>query len=194
MGLGDLAGKEFTDVLDGIDRLDDMGLIDPKRVGIGGGSYGGYFASWGATRHSKRFAAAVSFVGVSNQISKRNTTDIPWEDYHVHWGIWTHEDFAKVYDRSPVKWAQGSTTPTLILHGTEDPRVHPSQSLELYRALKMHGKAPVRLVWYPGEGHGNRRNTSRLDYLVRTMDWFETYLQGKGKELPPALPNYPIGK
>ncbi|HOJ04466.1 MAG TPA: S9 family peptidase [Bacteroidota bacterium] len=194
MGLGDLAGKEFTDVLDGIDRLDDMGLIDPKRVGIGGGSYGGYFASWGATRHSKRFAAAVSFVGVSNQISKRNTTDIPWEDYHVHWGIWTHEDFAKVYDRSPVKWAQGSTTPTLILHGTEDPRVHPSQSLELYRALKMHGKAPVRLVWYPGEGHGNRRNTSRLDYLVRTMDWFETYLKGSGKEMPPALPDYPVGK
>ncbi len=194
MALGDLAGKEFTDVLDGIDKLVEMKLVDPKRVGIGGGSYGGYFSAWGATKHSKRFAASVVFVGVSNQISKRNTTDIPWEDYHVHWGIWTHEDFEKVYDRSPVKWANGSSTPTLILHGTEDPRVHPSQSLELYRSLKMFGKAPVRLVWYPGEGHGNRRNTSRLDYIVRTMDWFDTYLQGNGKDMPAAIPAYPVEK
>ncbi len=192
MGLGDLAGKEFTDVLDGIDALSEKGLIDNQRVGIGGGSYGGYFSAWAATRHSKRFAASVVFVGVSNQISKRNTTDIPWEDYYVHWGLWTHDNFEKVYDRSPVKWAQGSTTPTLILHGTEDPRVHPSQSLELFRSLKMHGKAPVRLIWYPGEGHGNRRNPARLDFIMRTMDWFDFYLQGDGKGIPPADLEYQI--
>ena len=192
MGLGDLAGKEFTDVLDGIDALIGKGMVDAKRVGIGGGSYGGYFSAWAATRHSERFAAAVVFVGVSNQISKRNTTDIPWEDYYVHWGIWTHENFEKVYDRSPVKWAKDSRTPTLILHGTEDPRVHPSQSLELYRSLKMHGKAPVRLIWYPGEGHGNRRTPARLDYIMRTMDWFEFYLQGDGTGMPPSTLEYGI--
>jgi len=192
MGLGDLAGKEFDDVLDGIDHLIDMGFVDADRVGMGGGSYGGYFSAWAATKHSKRFAGAVVFVGVSNQISKRNTTDIPWEDYLVHWDIWTYEDYEKVYDRSPVKWALGSTTPTLILHGTEDPRVHPSQSLELYRTLKLHGKAPVRLIWYPGEGHGNRKNTSRLDYLVRTMDWFDTFVKNKGTKMPSALPTYPL--
>ena len=192
MGLGDLAGKEFTDVLDGIDALIGKGMVDAKRVGIGGGSYGGYFSAWAATRHSERFAAAVVFVGVSNQISKRNTTDIPWEDYYVHWGIWTHENFEKVYDRSPVKWAKDSRTPTLILHGTEDPRVHPSQSLELYRSLKMHGKAPVRLIWYPGEGHGNRRNPARLDYIMRTMDWFDFYLQGDGTGMPPSTLEYGI--
>ena len=193
-GLGDLAGKEFTDVLDGIDVLVDKGYVDPDRVGIGGGSYGGYFSAWGATRHTDRFAASVVFVGVSNQISKRNTTDIPYEDYHVHWGIWTYEDVEKVWDRSPVKWAGQNKTPTLILHGTEDPRVHPSQSLELYRSLKLHGNAPVRLVWYPGEGHGNRRNPARLDYIVRTMQWFDTYLKGEGKEMPPAIPDYPLGE
>lgn len=192
MGLGDLAGKEFDDVLDGIDVLVEKGLVDAKRIGMGGGSYGGYFSAWAATKHSERFAAAVVFVGVSNQISKRNTTDIPWEDYHVHWGIWTHENFDKVYDRSPVKWAQQNRTPTLILHGKEDPRVHPSQSLELYRSLKMHGKAPVRLVWYPGEGHGNRRNPARLDYIMRTMDWFDFYLKGDGKGMPPADLEYPV--
>ncbi len=192
MGLGDLAGKEFEDVLDGIDALVEKGLVDSKRVGIGGGSYGGYFSAWAATRHSKRFAASVVFVGVSNQVSKRNTTDIPWEDYLVHWGIWTHEDFEKIYDRSPVKWANGSTTPTLILHGTEDPRVHPSQSLELYRSLKTHGKAPVRLIWYPGEGHGNRRNPARLDFIMRTMDWFDFYLKGDAEGMPPADLEYPV--
>ena len=192
MGLGDLAGKEFTDVLDGIDALIDNGFVDEDRVGIGGGSYGGYFSAWAATRHSSRFAASVVFVGVSNQISKRNTTDIPYEDYYVHWGIWTHEDVEKIWDRSPVKWALGSTTPTLILHGKEDPRVHPSQSLELYRSLKLHGKAPVRLVWYPGEGHGNRRNPARLDYIMRTMDWFDHYLKGNGQGAPPAELSYPV--
>ena len=181
-GFGDLAGKEYNDVLDGIDHLIDIGYVDKTRVGIGGGSYGGYFSAWSATRHTERFAASVVFVGISNQISKRNTTDIPWEDYLVHWGFWTHENMKKVWDASPVKYAPGSKTPTLILHGTEDPRVPPSQGLELYRKLKLHGKAPVRLIWYPGEGHGNAKNTNRLDYIVRTMEWFDYYLKDKGPE------------
>uniref|UniRef100_A0A7V2ZLS8 S9 family peptidase n=1 Tax=Ignavibacterium album TaxID=591197 RepID=A0A7V2ZLS8_9BACT len=176
MGFGDLAGKEFEDVIDGIDYLIQQGFVDKNKVGIGGGSYGGYFSAWAATKYTDRFAASVVFVGISNQISKRNTTDIPYEDYYVHWGLWTHENEQLVWERSPVRYAHQSKTPTLILHGKEDPRVHPSQSLELYRALKLHGKAPVRLVFYPGQGHGNSKNTSRYDFLVRTLEWFEYYL------------------
>ncbi|MBS4013161.1 MAG: S9 family peptidase [Bacteroidetes bacterium] len=176
-GYGDLAGVEFDDVLDGIDDLINKGMVDPKRVGMGGGSYGGYFSAWAATKHTERFAAAVVFVGISNQISKRNNTDIPWEDYYVHWGYWTHKKFEDVYSRSPIKYAHQSKTPTLVLHGTEDSRVHPAQGLELYRTLKLHGQAPVRLIWYNGEGHGNRKNVHRLDYLIRTMEWFDYYLR-----------------
>ena len=176
-GYGDLVGTEYDDVIDGIDHLIDIGYVDIDRVGIGGGSYGGYFAAWSATRHTDRFAASVMFVGISNQVSKRNTTDIPYEDYYVHWGYWTHEDWQDVYSRSPVKYAHQSLTPTLILHGDADPRVHPSQGLEMYRALKLHGNAPVRLIWYENEGHGNARNVHRLDYIVRTMDWFDHYLR-----------------
>ncbi len=176
-GYGDLVGVEYDDVIDGIDHLIDIGYVDIDRVGIGGGSYGGYFAAWSATRHTDRFAASVMFVGISNQVSKRNTTDIPYEDYYVHWGYWTHEDWQDVYSRSPVKYANQSLTPTLILHGDADPRVHPSQGLEMYRALKLHGNAPVRLIWYENEGHGNARNVHRLDYIVRTMDWFDHYLR-----------------
>ncbi|MFY0672928.1 MAG: S9 family peptidase [Bacteroidia bacterium] len=183
---GDLADEEFNDVLDGIDYLVKNKGVDRNRVGIGGGSYGGYFSAWAATKHSEHFKASCVFVGVSNQISKRNTTDIPMEDYLVHWGIWTNEDIELIYDRSPVKYASNNTTPTLILHGKEDPRVHPSQSLELYRQLKLHGDAAVRLVWYPGEGHGNRKNPARIDYALRTMQWFDFYLlEGNDKDSIP---------
>jgi dipeptidyl aminopeptidase/acylaminoacyl peptidase len=186
LGQKDLADEEFTDILDGIDKLVADGKVDRNRVGIGGGSYGGYFSAWAATRHSDRFAAAVCFVGIGNQISKRNTTDIPYEDYYVHWLIWSNEDIQLMYDRSPVKWASNNKTPTLILHGKDDPRVHPSQSLELYRTLKMQGKAPVRLVWYPGEGHGNRNNPAQLDYAIRTLEWFTFYL--KESHAPGEMP------
>jgi dipeptidyl aminopeptidase/acylaminoacyl peptidase len=176
-GFGDLAGGEFNDVIDGIDYLIAEGLVDKDKVGIGGGSYGGYFSAWAATRFTDRFAAAVVFVGISDQVSKRLTTDIPYEDYFVHWGFWTYENEDLVWERSPARYVKDTKTPTLILGGKEDTRVHPSQSLELYRGLKVHGDAPVRLIRYPGEGHGNRKNTSRLDYNLRTMRWFEYYLQ-----------------
>lgn len=193
-GYGDLVGVEYDDVLDGIDHLIEVGYVDAEKVGMGGGSYGGYFSAWSATRHTERFAASVVFVGIGNQISKRNTTDIPWEDYYVHWGYWTHENWEDVYSRSPVKYAHQSQTPTLVLHGADDPRVHPSQGLEIYQALKLHGKAPVRLIWYNGEGHGNRKNVHRLDYLVRTMEWFDYYLQSdKPKDqMPDKYPEYGV--
>ncbi len=187
-GYGDLVGVEYDDVIDGIDHLIETGYVDMDRVGIGGGSYGGYFAAWSATRHTDRFAASVMFVGISNQLSKRKTTDIPWEDYLVHWGYWSHEDFEDVFSRSPVKYAHHSLTPTLILHGDADPRVHPQQSLEMYRALKLHGCAAVRLIWYENEGHGNARNVHRLDYLLRTMEWFDFYLiEGNSRRNKPDM-------
>ena len=69
-----------------------------------------------------------------------------------------------------------------LLYRTKDTRVPPSQIPELYRKLKLHGKAPVRLIWYPGEGHGNSKNTNRLDYIVRTTEWFDYYLKDMGPE------------
>ena len=176
-GFGKLAGKEFTDVIDGIDYLISQRYVDKDRVGIGGGSYGGFFSAWGATKYTDRFAAAVIFVGSVDQYSKMLTTDIPYEEYYVHWGKWIYENEELMWERSPVRYAKDSKTAALVLGGTKDTRVHPSQSLEIYRALKLHSKAPVRLVRYPGEKHGNRKNTSRLDYSLRTMRWFDYYLK-----------------
>ncbi|MCL4808712.1 MAG: prolyl oligopeptidase family serine peptidase, partial [Thermoanaerobaculia bacterium] len=78
----------------------------------------------------------------------------------------------------------------LLLHGTDDPRVHPTQSLLLYRYLKLAGKVPLRYVRYPGEGHGNRRAASQLDLSVRLVQWFEHYLTGPGGAPPPAEIDY----
>ena len=73
----------------------------------------------------------------------------------------------------------------MAVHGENEPRVHPSQSLEMYRYLRTRTDTPVRLVLYPGEGHGNARAASRLDYELRMLQWFEHYLLGPDGEPPP---------
>ncbi|NUM71030.1 MAG: S9 family peptidase [Ignavibacteriaceae bacterium] len=193
MGFGDLVGKEFEDVIDGIDHLIKLGYVDEKKVGIGGGSYGGYFSAWAATKHTNKFAASTVFVGVTNQLSKSNTTDIPEEDYLVHWGVRPLDAVEKYLERSPIMYTKNTKTPTLILHGKDDPRVPALQSIELYRTLKTYSDVPTRLVLYPGEGHGNRKNTNRFDFLVRTLQWYEWYLgddSAKKSELPPLVVDY----
>ena len=173
---GDPAGAEFDDIIDGIDHLIAEGLVDGDRVGVTGGSYGGYATYWLSTFHTDRFAAGVGMVGVSDLISKRFLTDIPYEDQYVHMGKPVRESWDLMLERSPVRYADKSRTPLLIMHGDGDTRVHPSQSQELYRAMKMAGHPSVRLIWYPGEGHGNRKRWGRADYVHRTLAWFDHYL------------------
>ena len=186
----DATGPEFDDLVDAVDHLIEMGLVDGDKVGISGASYGGYASAWGTTYYSERFAAAIPFVGISNAISKMGTTDIPQEMYDVHHRKWLWDDWDYFEKASPIYYATRNRTPTLILHGKEDPRVHHSQSLELYRALKLLGQAPVRLVFYPGEGHGNARSAARLDYALRTLRWMEHYLGGPGGDPPDADIDY----
>jgi dipeptidyl aminopeptidase/acylaminoacyl peptidase len=178
------AAEEFDDLVDGVDHLIEIGLVDRDRVGVTGGSYGGYASAWAATRYSERFAAAVMFVGLSDKISMLGTSDIPVELYQVHYLTWPWEDWDLYRNASPIFHAHNSRTPTLILHGDADPRVDRSQSMIMYRYLKLAGKAPVRLVLYPGEGHGNQRAASRWDYSLRLMRWMDHYLAGPGGEPP----------
>lgn len=184
LGQNDPAGKEFDDVVDAVDHLVRTGVADRARVGITGGSYGGYATAWCSTYYSERFAAGVMFVGISDLVSKAGTTDIPNEEYLVHARIRPWQDWDRMLKRSPIFHVQKSRTPLLILDGKEDPRVHPSQSLMLYRYLKALDQAPVRLVLYPGEGHGNRFAAHRLDYNLRMIQWFEHYLKGPGGKMP----------
>ena len=188
MGHADAAGKEFEDLIDAINHLIEIGLVDREKVGITGGSYGGYASAWAATFHSERFAASVMYAGITDNVSKMGTTDIPYEMYMVHHRKWVWEDWDYFRKRSPIYYATKARTPLLIAHGDADTRVHPSQSMELYRQIKLLDKAPVRMVLYPGEPHGNRRAASRLDYNLRLMRWMEHYLKGPGGAPPP----YPL--
>ena len=185
---GDYAGKEFDDLVDAKRALVAMGVTDPKRVGVTGGSYGGFATAWSSTYYSSEFAAGVMFVGISNNISKFGTTDIPNEMYLVHERKWPWEEWDRLMERSPITHVDKAQTPLLIMHGEEDTRVSPTQSYELYRHMKTRKPGtPVRLVLYPGEGHGNRMAASRYDYNLRMMEWFDTYLKtGNRKAALPA--------
>jgi dipeptidyl aminopeptidase/acylaminoacyl peptidase len=190
LGQSDPAGKEFDDLVDGVDHLINIGLADKAKVGITGGSYGGYATAWGSTYYSERFAAGVMFVGISDKIAKFGTTDIPEEETLVHALHYPWENWQKFLERSPVYHAKKHRTPLLILGGTADPRVHPTQSMILFRYLKTLNQTPVRWVRYPGELHGNRRAASRLDYNLRLMQWMEHYLKGPGGAAPPPEIDY----
>ncbi|TVQ61405.1 MAG: S9 family peptidase [Phycisphaerales bacterium] len=179
------AMEEFDDLIDGVDFLIEQGMVDADRVGITGGSYGGYASAWGATYYSERFAAAVMNVGISDTISKVGTSDIPQELYLVHYLTWPWEDWEMFYRASPIRYITRARTPILILHGDADPRVDPTQSKILHRYLVLQeNPPPVRLVLYRGEGHGNRRAASRYDYSLRLMQWMNHYLKGEGGEPP----------
>ncbi len=171
----DPMGKEFEDILAGIDHLIALGYVDPDRVGIGGASYGGYTSAWAATRHSERFKVAVVRAGISNQISKIGLTDTPAENALVHWNFWHWDDLDLVWDRSPLKYLQNAQTPTLIAHGERDLRVPTGQAYELYRGLK-HVGVPTQLVIYPREPHGLRERAHQLDYNRRALAWYQRYL------------------
>ena len=176
-GFEDPAGVEFDDLADGIDYLIEKELVDREKVGLAGGSYGGYAAAWFATYYTEKVKAVSMFVGISDLISKRGTTDIAYEELYVHSGKKLENMWDLSLKRSPIYYAHQSKTAVLIIGGTSDTRVHPSQSLEMYRRLKMNDHPAVRMVQYPGERHGNSKQTSRADVLYRQVAWFDWYLR-----------------
>jgi dipeptidyl aminopeptidase/acylaminoacyl peptidase len=172
----DLMGKEFQDMLDGLDHLIAIGVADRDRIGVGGGSYGGYTSAWAATYASERFKAAVMWMGISNWYSMTGTSDIFFENSTVHWDLVMYDNYPIYWERSPLAHIAKANTPTLIVHGAADPRVPIGQSQEMYTALKWKG-VPVEFVTYPREGHGVGERAHQEDFMRRVTAWFEKYLK-----------------
>ncbi|MEM6990166.1 MAG: S9 family peptidase [Myxococcota bacterium] len=172
----DLGGKEFTDVIAGVDKLAADGLVDPARVGMGGWSYGGYFSGLAATKHTARFKAAMVGAAITNWVSFTGTTEIEHENSLVHWDLWPYDHHDLVWDRSPMAHTAGSKTATLIVHGANDTRVPPEQAYELYRALR-HAGTMTELVTYPREGHGLGERAHQIDFAIRFVEWFDTHVK-----------------
>lgn len=174
---GDLVGKAFDDIMAGVDQaLADHEWIDPARLGVTGGSYGGLMTNW-VVGHTDRFAAAVTQRSISNWISFFGTADIPsWVELELDGTPW--EVPMRLWESSPIAYADRMTTPTLVLHSELDYRVPVSQGEEMYRALMRQG-VPSLFIRFPDEGHGlpgsglPLHRLERLQWIVR---WFAAYL------------------
>src|SRR5205807_8255406 len=140
----------------GVDTLVQRGLADPGRLGIIGGSYGGYMTNW-AISQTDRFKAAVSLFGIFNLVTDFSNSEIPrWDPDYM--GAYYWEDPEIYRQCSPATYLEKIKTPVLILHGDEDNNTFVSNSKEMYQALRQRS-ATVQFVRYPREGHGVREPT-----------------------------------
>jgi dipeptidyl aminopeptidase/acylaminoacyl peptidase len=168
--LGDMGGADTHDYLSGIDALIARGLVDAKRLGVTGVSYGGFMSAWLITQDS-RFAAAVPVAPVSNHVTQELVSNIPdfvrlfLEDSYTNPG-------GKYFERSPVMHAARARTPTLNICGALDRCTPPVEAVQFHNALRQHGVESV-LVTYPEEGHGIRKLPAAIDYAARVVRWFE---------------------
>jgi dipeptidyl aminopeptidase/acylaminoacyl peptidase len=171
--LGDMGGKDFQDLVYGIDYLVERGLVDGNRLAIGGWSNGGYLAAWAVTQ-TTRFKASVMGAGISDWHNMHAQTNIADADILLL-GADPLENPEVYRKHSPITYAGQVTTPTLILHGEKDPAVPVAQAYTFYRALRERN-IPVELVVYPREGHGLNERAHILDSEERMLRWLERYL------------------
>jgi len=184
---GDLRGKygfvDYDDLMLFTDTvLKACPFIDPKRVGVMGGSYGGFMTNW-IIGHTDRFAAAVSQRSIANWFTKLLTTDIGYlfnADMQQS-TPWDRPE--KLWEHSPLRYADKAVTPTLFIHSDEDYRCWLSEGLQMFTALKVHG-VDCRLALFHGENHELSRSGKpkhRERRLREITDWFDQYLKNTQK-------------
>ena len=180
--LTDWGGKDYEDVIAGVEALVSKGIADSERLYIGGYSYGGFMASW-AVGHTDRFRAAVVGAPVSNQVSMFGTGDIPQFDILELGGI-PQQDAAEYAFRSPVTYLGNVNTPVLLLHHEGDLRCPVGQSEEIFQALKVMGKE-VEFVRYPGGFHTYNTHlpSQTVDRTRRIVEWYDSH---RPKRVAPA--------
>lgn len=166
-------GKDYDDLMAGVDAAIAKGAVDPENLFVCGGSGGGVLTAW-IVGHTDRFRAAVSMRPVINWLSFIGNTDsISWYDQFekMPW-----EDPSDHIKRSPLTYVKNVKTPTMVMTGESDLRTPITQSEEYYRALKMLKKETL-LVRMPDEFHGWRRPTHQLAQQLYLMAWFDKYLK-----------------
>jgi len=174
--VGDMGGKDFQDILNGVDYLVGQGLVDGNRVGIMGWSYGGFMTAWAVTQ-TTRFKAAVMGAGICDFHSYHAQSNIPdWDMRYLSSKIITPAESPELYrERSAITYVSRVKTPTLIVHGEKDDCVPINQAYAFYRAL-CEQNVPTELVVYPREGHGLGEREHIRDYQERLLRWFAHYI------------------
>ena len=171
----DVGFGESKDLVAGAQAMVERGIADPERLAIGGWSWGGYLTARTITQ-TRMFKAAVMGAGVANLTSDHGAGDIPavntlyYPDHPYDERTWDY--YAK---GSPVREASKVTTPTLILHGDADERVHSTQGQEFFRALQQAG-VPVRFVRYPREAHPILEREHQIDLMEQIVAWLDRWV------------------
>jgi dipeptidyl aminopeptidase/acylaminoacyl peptidase len=170
----DLGGGDLGDILAGIDAVEKVAPVDEKRLGVMGGSYGGFMTMWTVT-HTNRFHAAAAGAGLSNWISYYGENGI--DQWMIpFFGASAYDDPA-IYDKlSPIRYIKNAHTPTFIYVGERDVECPAPQSQEFWHGLTAMG-VPTSLVIYEGEGHGIRKPEHVHDLEHRIVGWFDEYLK-----------------
>ncbi|HEX5085846.1 MAG TPA: S9 family peptidase [Blastocatellia bacterium] len=178
--LGDWGGKDFKDIMAGVDTVIARGVADPDKLVVMGGSYGGFMTFWTITQ-TDRFKAAIGHAGISDWYSFHGQSDIPGlMEYGFGGQPWTS---AEIYRKwSPMAYVDRVKTPLLITHGERDFRVPITQAEQFYRALRKRGVETVFLR-YPREGHGIQEPNHLIDLFQRQLEWFDSHL-GIKREKP----------
>ena len=168
---------DYDDVSAWTDLVAKKPYIDKKRMGVTGGSYGGYMTLW-IIGHTQRFKAAVAQRVLSNFISMWGSSDFNWSFQEVINDLPPYKDPMNAWDRSPLKYIENAKTPTLIIHSEQDHRTPIEQGEQAFVALKTLG-VDTEFVRFPDSPHGlsrtgrTDRRIARLNHILR---WFEKYL------------------
>jgi len=177
VAMGDWGGADYRDVMAGADYLARTDYVDGERMGVTGGSYGGYMTNW-IIGQTTRFKAAVTQRSTCNRMSLYGTSDLNFSYNDWEYRGTPYDNPAFYLERSPLTYVKNIETPLLILHSEEDLRCPISQGEELFVALKKLGKQ-VEFVRFPDESHGLSRAgkpSHRVERLERLCGWFDARL------------------
>jgi dipeptidyl aminopeptidase/acylaminoacyl peptidase len=174
-GWGSLDYDDLMAVMD--TALGQFDFLDGDRLGVIGGSYGGYMTSW-IVSHTDRFKVGCSERAVNNMLSEFGSSDFGWF-MKAYTGVWPFEDVQPYLDQSPTTYADKITTPLLIMHSENDLRCNVEQGEHLFTILRLLGRE-VEFVRFPGESHELTRAGSPFHRVTRyeiLLDWFGRYLR-----------------
>jgi len=175
--LGDWGGADYRDVMAGADYLETLDFVDSNRLGITGGSYGGYMTNW-AIGQTDRFKAAVTQRSTANRISTYGTSDMNATYNDWEFAGTPYDNPEHYLERSPLTYVKNITTPLLLIHSENDLRCPIGQSEEFFTALRKLDKV-AEFVRFPNESHGLSRTgqpNHRVERLERICGWFDRYL------------------
>jgi dipeptidyl aminopeptidase/acylaminoacyl peptidase len=174
----DLGGGDLQDEVYGAKFLAATGYVNPARIGITGGSYGGYMAMIAIGRTPDAWAAAVEEYGITDWLTEQEHEEPTLQQYDQSLLGDPVKDRQSYIDASPIKYFKDAKAPLLILQGTNDIRDPKEEAEQAEKILKGAGKT-VDAHYYPDEGHGFAKRENQIDAMQRTVDWFDRYLKGK---------------